>query len=276
MNDDRHSDPTIARYDSGVIVRAHRSAPLLLVALAVLLGGCMGSGEIPTRISGQIVGSNEEGLGPGLVMIEWGPVHDGAYQLGGHIDESGRFSIDLPRGGTWGLHLFVDDYQYVPVEIEIMEHQQIVLTNPMVAWGVWMDLTGQHSWPTQPDDSTLTRMPEDETTEDNPVLESVTLAWEGDLLHVAADVSDPDDDLSRMVLMWDETTGAGSALEKPGPPDDQNNYPQGIWETSFFADFDDDDGDDDLHIPGESELHFVVSDNLCNDTQILKMPIPDR
>ena len=106
---------------------ACRSASRALVALAVLLCGCVGSGELTARISGQMVGTNEVAIGPGLVMVEAGPVHDGAYILGGHVDEAGRFSIDLPGAGTYGLHLFVDDYQYLPAQIEITEHQQIVL-----------------------------------------------------------------------------------------------------------------------------------------------------
>ena len=246
----------------------HCSISWVLAAGMALLCGCVGSGELTARISGQMVGTNEVALGPGLIMIEAGPVHDGAYILGGHVDEAGRFSVDLPGAGTYGLHLFVDGYQYLPAEIEVTEHQQVVLTSPMIAWGVWMDLSGQHSWPTQPDDATLTRMPEDETVEDNPVLESVSLAWNGDILEVTADVSDPDDDLSRMVLMWDETTDAGYALVAPGPPDNRNNFPQGTWDTSFFA--------DERHVPGESMLRFVVSDNLCNDSPILYLPLPER
>lgn len=238
------------------------------MTLVAILGGCVGSGEVPPRISGQIVGINDDALGPGLLMVEAGHVHDGAYILGVHIDESGRFSLELPGAGIYGLHLFVDGYQYLPAEIEVEEHQQIVLTSPMIAWGVWMDLTGEHSWPTQPDDATLTRMPSDETEEDNPVLEAVSLAWDGDLLRVTAEVSDPDDDLSRMVLMWDETTGAGYGLNWPSAPDDDGNFPQGTWELSLL--------EDELHVPGESMLRFVVSDNLCNDSPILYLPLPER
>ncbi len=258
------------RYDPQVpaVVRVSRSARWFIPAVLTLLAACVGSGQVPERISGQIVGADEQGLGPGLIMIEAGPVHDGAYILGRGIDESGRFSVDLPGGGTYGLHLFVDDYQYLPAEIEVAEHQQIVLTSPMIAWGVWMDLTGEHSWPTQPDDSTLTRMPEDEIVEDNPVLEDISMAWDGDVLQLEVVVSDPDDDLSRMVLVWDVATGAGYGFNAPGPPDDRNNYPQGTWSLTLFQ--------DDLHVPGESELCFVVSDNLCNDTPIVCRPLPER
>ena len=247
--------------------RTARVASLALVLLTASLLGCPGSGNIPTRLSGQIVGEAEQPLGPRLLMIEAGHVHDGAYILGAHINEYGRFSVDLPGAGTYGLHLFVDGYQYLPAEIVIEEHQQIVLTSPMIAWGVWMDLTGQHAWPTQPDDATLTRMPTDETVEDNPVLEGITAAWTGEFLEFTADVSDPDDDLSRMVLMWDETTKAGYALVPPEGPDDRNNYPQGTWEMSIYA--------DELHEPG-SMMRFVVSDNLCNDTPIVYVPLPER
>lgn len=248
--------------------RACRSVAPLLAVLTALLVGCPGDGNIPTQISGQIVDENESPLGPGLIMIESGNVHDGAYILGGHIDASGRFSVELPGAGTYGLHLFVDDYQYVPAEIEIEEHQQIVLTSPMISWGVWMDLSGQHAWPTQPDDSTLTRMPVDENAADNPLLDSVAVAWDGDILRITAEVSDPDDDLSRMVLMYDEATGVGYSFVAPGPADDRNNFPQGTWVLDLYG--------SDLHVPGESMLQFVVSDNLCNDTPLLYVPVPER
>jgi len=250
------------------VVRASRPSVWACLALTALLGGCVGSGEVPARISGQVVGTYEEAIGPGLIMIEAGHVHDGAYVLGAHIDESGRFTVELPGAGLYGLHIFVDGYQYLPAEIEVQEHQQIVLTSPMIAWGVWMDLTGQHSWPTQPDDATLTRMPEDESPDDNPVLEDMQIAWAGDVLELTAEVSDPDGDLSRMVLAWDETTGAAYALTPPGPPDDRNNFPDGTWTSSFFSDPE--------HEPGVSQMRFVVSDNLCNDTDILYLTIPER
>lgn len=270
MTSNRHCAAVARRYDPPVpaVARSLRSPGWLAPALLSLITACVGSGELPARISGQIVGADEQGLGPGLILIEAGPVHDGAYILGRAIDESGRFTVDLPGGGTYGLHLFVDDYQYLPAEIEIADHQQIVLTSPMIAWGVWMDLTGEHSWPTQPDDATLTRMPEDEIVEDNPVLEGVQMAWEGDVLQITAEVSDPDDDLSRMVLVHDEATGAGYGLNAPAPADDRGNYPQGTWSLTLFA--------DDLHVPGESRLCFVVSDNLCNDTPITCLPLPER
>lgn len=239
-----------------------------LLGLLPLVCACVGTGDVPARISGQVVGTFEVAIGPGLVMVEAGQVHDGAYILGGHIDESGRFTIELPGEGTYGLHIFVDGYQYLPAEIEVQEHQQIVLTSPMIAWGVWMDLTGQHAWPTQPDDATLIGMPIDETEEDNPVLEDVSMAWEGEILQITATVSDPDDDLSRMVLAWDEATGAGYGLRWPGSPDDDGNFPQGTWEFGVF--------EDEEHVPGESLMRFVVSDNLCNDSPILYVPIPER
>lgn len=260
-----------------VALPAPRSA---LLALLVLLLGCVGTGDLATRLSGQVVGTNEMAIGPGVVMIEIGNVHDGAYCCGGLIDESGRFSIELkPGANRYGIHLFVDGYQYLPAQIDVLEHQQIILTNPMIAWGVWMDLTGQHSWPTQPDDATLTRMPEDETKDDNPVLEDAQITWDGDLLVLTAEVTDPDGDLSRMVLAWDETTGASYALTAPGPADDRNNYPNGTWTTDFFAKLeldDDDPPDTKLHEPGVSQIQFVVSDNMCNDTDILYLTIPER
>ncbi|HJN77495.1 MAG TPA: hypothetical protein QGF58_26475 [Myxococcota bacterium] len=231
--------------------------------LALLLSGCVGSGEIPARVSGQIVDEYEAPLGPGLVMIEFGPVHDGAYQLGALIDDDGRFTVDLPSGGTWGLHLFTDGYQYLPAEITIEDHQQVILTSMMISWGVWMDLTGEPSWPTQPTDATLVRMPVDETIDDNPVMDEVSVEDAGDgYLELTADVWDPDEDLSRMVLAYDSATGTGYALNPPEAPDTKGNYPDGTYSTLAIEDSE----------LGDGPWYFVVSDNMCNDTDIWILP----
>lgn len=233
-----------------------------------LATGCVGSGDLQTRVSGRIVDVDENPLGPGLVLIERGPVHNGAYELGALIDDEGRWSADLPSGGTWGIHLFADLYQYVPIEITIAEHQQVVIRNQMADWGTWMDFTGQTTWPTQPEDDTLLRMPLDDKTTDNPVLADISMAWEGDLLRVTADVTDPDDDLSRMILAYDTVTGAGYSLNPPSPPDALGNFPQGTYEMLVYGSPD--------HVPGESQWMFVVSDSLCNETPITFVTLPER
>ncbi len=236
-----------------------------MTALIALLA-CVGDGKISARISGQIVDEYERPLGPGLIMIESGPVHAGAYQLGGLIDEDGRYSVDLPAGGTWGLHLFTDGYQYLPAEITIEDHQQVILTSMMISWGVWMDLTGEPSWPTQPTDATLVGMPVDETVDDNPVLEDAFITAVGsDYLELTAEVWDPDGDLSRMVLAYDPGTGGGYALNSPEAPDAQGNYADGTFTALVTV-----DPDRDPDLP----WYFVVSDNMCNDTDILVVPMP--
>lgn len=233
-----------------------------------LSAGCVGSGELQTRVSGRIVDADENPLGPGLVLLERGPVHAGAYELGALIDDQGRWTADLPEGGTWGLHLFRDDYQYVPIEITIADHQQVVIRNTMADWGTWMDFTGQTTWPAQPSDDTLLRMPWDDNVADNPVINGITMAWEGDLLHITEDVSDPDSDLSRMVLAYDTVTGGGYALNPPSPPDADGNYPNGTYEMLVYGSPD--------YVPGQSQWEFVVSDNLCNDTPIQFVTVPER
>lgn len=261
-------------------------APTVPLLLAFVLLGCPGSGDIGERVSGQIVGEDWEGLGPGIVMVERGPVHAGAYRQCTEIDDSGRWSIELWDGpGTYGLHLFTEwnGYQYLPVEIEIEEDQQIILTNVMIAWGVWMDLSGENSWPTQPDDAALTLMPPDDDQTDNPIMHSVSFAYsdiEPDLVELTMDVSDPDGDLSRMQLACNPATGAGMAFNEPSPPDDQGHYPDGTYTASTYLDLDCEPdpetglGADVCDVPGESEWYFIVSDNMCNDTDVRKLVLP--
>ena len=253
--------------------------PLLL---AFVLLGCPGSGEIGERVSGHIVGDDNQGLGPGIVMVEKGPVHAGAYTQCTTIDESGRWTVDLWDGpGTYGLHIFTEwnGYQYLPVEIEVEQDQQIILTNVMIAWGVWMDLSGENSWPTQPDDATLTLMPLDDDQSDNPIMHSVSIEYPAsELMEITMEVSDPTDDLSRMQLACNTATGAGLALNPPAPPDDQGNYPQGTYVSSAYLDLDCEPEEDEevgrCDVPGESVWYFIVSDNMCNDTDVRSLVLP--
>ena len=243
----------------------------LCCTLAALISatGCVGSGAVSNQLSGHIVGESERPIGPGLVMIERGKVHEGAYELGTLIGPDGRFTTQLPSGGTWGIHLFHDVYQYLPMEITVDDHQQVVLTNMMVAWGVWLDLTGLPTWPDQPADATLIRMPWDDNVNDNPTLSNIEMKYASDsLMEITADVDDPDGDLSRMILAHDPATGAGYAMNPPAPPDDQGNYPSGTYSLKVFL--------DERHRPGESKWYFVVSDNLCNNTPIIEVTMPPR
>ncbi len=231
--------------------------------------GCVGTGELEASVSGQIVGIDYGALGPGLVLIETGAIHEGAYQYGAYIGDDGRFTRYLPVGGEYGLHLFADGYQYLPIGIEIDDNQQVVLTSTMVAWGVWMDLTGQPTWPTQPSDDRLIRMPWDDIVEDNPVIDEVSIEWlDSETLQLTAEVWDPDGDLSRMILAYDHTTGAGMTLNPPGPPDSRGDYPDGTYTAMALVDAE--------HVRGESLWSFVVSDNMCNDTKIWEMVLPER
>ncbi len=239
------------------------------LVVAGAISGCVGSGELAVRVSGQIVGIDERPLGPGLVLVERGKVHEGSYELGTLIDEQGHFVFELPEGGTWGLHVFHDDYQYLPIEITVGDHQQVTLTSGMVAWGVWMDLTGLPTWPPQPGDETLIRMPYDDVADDNPVIDDIGFQYlDGGLVEVHVDTHDPNGDLSRMVLAYDADTGAGYALNPPAPPDEHGNYPNGHYTMKFYL------GDED--VPGQTPWYFVVSDNMCNNTPIHRVVLPPR
>jgi len=244
--------------------------PLVGLAIAACTSACVGSGDLPAQVSGQIVGDDESPIGPGLVLIERGKVHEGSYQTGALIGPDGRWTAKLSEGGTWGLHLFYNEtYTYLPVEITIDDHQQVVLSSTQVAWGSWMDLTGQPTWPDQPADANLIRMPFDDNLDDNPSIKSVNMAYRGqDLLDITLDVDDPNGDLSRMILAYDPATHNGFALSPPGPPDAQGNYPNGIYTLTVFV--------EDVHVPGQSKWYFIVSDNLCNNSPISVVTMPSR
>lgn len=238
-----------------------------IVCLLVFQIGCVGSGEVPTQVSGRMVGDDEKPIGPGIVFIERGKVHEGTYEVGGLIDAEGRFTIELPSGGVWGIHIFHDDYSYLPAEFTMEAHQQIVLTSPMISWGVWLDLTGLPTWPDQPADPALIRMPWDDNADDNPTLSNLKMTWaSGDLLDVSIDAQDPDNDLSRMILAYNHATGAGYAMNPPGPPNEKGYYPNGTYTLKVYR--------DERDVPGESQWFFIVSDDLCNNSPILKAVLP--
>lgn len=244
-----------------------KAASWLMCALVALLASCVGSGELPATLSGQVVGDDGRPLGPGLVLVERGKVHAGAYEGGALIDKNGKFSVALPGGGTWGVHLFNDNYSYLPVEVTIDPNQQVVLTNMMVSWGVWMDQTGQPTWPNQPDDTRLVRMPTDDSKADNPQIFDIVMTYpKPGMFQITAQVSDPTGDLSRMVLAYDETTGGGYAMNPPSPPDAKGNYPAGKYTLTVFV--------DPRHVPGTSKWQLVVSDNMCNNTPIQHVVMP--
>ncbi len=250
-------------------IRPNAFAPvrrLGALILAATLTACVGTGDVGAGFSGQIVGEDGMPLGPGLVLVEKGPVHAGVYQTGGLIDDLGRFHVDLPSGGTWGIHVFHSDYQYLPLEITIDDHQDVQLTSMMVAWGVWLDLTGQPTWPDQPTDSRLIRMPVDDDKTDNPALDNVQFRYIDEYIEISAHYSDPDGDLSRMELVYDPTTGNGFRLSEPSAPDAKGNYPDGTYVQLIPR--------DPAHVPGVSKFHFVVSDNMCNNPQLQVHTLP--
>lgn len=239
----------------------------MALAVALSMTACVGSGDVPTRISGRMVGEDERPIGPGLVLLERGHVHEGKYARGGRIDESGHFEIEIPDAGVWGIHIFHDDFSYLPAEFVIEPNQQLVLTSPMVAWGDWMDRTGLPTWPDQPADPALIRMPADEDPADNPTLRDLKMTWEdSELLTITVVAEDPDNDLSRMILGHNTATGEGFALNPPAAPDASGKFPNGTYTLQVYR--------DERDRPGESLWFFIVSDELCNNSPILEATLP--
>ena len=252
---------------------------LILVGWSVAAGcvgaGCVGDGEINPAVSGQIVGADERPLGPGLTIFERGPVHEGQYETGSVIGEDGKFVVDLPVGGKWGIHIFHDDYFYMPAEVTLEENEQVILTSVFVLWGYWMEVTGQPSWPDQPTDATKIALLIDDDPSDNPVISDIQFTYTGtelspgqEVMDISMNVFDPDEDMSRMALVFDPSTGGGFAMNPPSPPDANGNYPNGVYTLSVII--------NENHVPGESEWKFVASDNVCNNSPILTLTMPPR
>jgi hypothetical protein len=56
----------------------------------------------------------------GIVMLEEGKLFRGHFRRGGIVDEEGRFAVEVPQGGRWGLHGYADGHIYHPEAITVV------------------------------------------------------------------------------------------------------------------------------------------------------------
>jgi hypothetical protein len=136
----------------------------LLIGLTAL-PACVGSGDVPASVSGQIVGDDERPIGPGLIMVEKGMVHQGAYRTGGIIDEDGRFTVELSAVAP-GVCISTHEPTLYPGRITI-ETSRSPAQHQMAGAPA-----GPHRQPTWPmaGRRPLIRMPFDDNLADNPFI----------------------------------------------------------------------------------------------------------
>jgi len=234
--------------------RRMRWAPILG---AVLVAGCVDLGDGPhPGVSGRVTATN------GFVFLERGQVQLGTFERAGLIGPDGRFQVDLPVGGTWGVHLYFDDYFYLPLQVEVAEDAITPVEQPSIAWGIVRQGVSWAGSGIQPDDRGVLAMIPDDEASDNPSLQGASVALIGeDLFEATVDVFDPNEDLSRQILAGNSATGIGVALNPPSAPR-ENMYPNGTYHAV-------------LPVPAEEAdtgtWFFVAADHNCSNSALLRL-----
>jgi len=207
----------------------------LMVALAV-----PPDATAATVIMGTV--KNEAGKPlPGLALLEKGEIHNNVWDRGTLVGADGRFRIELPTGGQYGLHVYSSGYIYSPQAVR-------------VETGTTLEVS-------------ITLVPEP-TRANDPVIKKVGFfPWEarqGRVTFVKLEVSDPNDDLGPQVMAFNAASGRVFAMDPPRKVRNlKANFPQGVYQV---------EADTSKASINPRDWHFVVADHQCNTTDILSFP----
>jgi hypothetical protein len=196
-----------------------------------------------TVVAGTMV--NAQGLPlSGIVMLEQGKLFRGHFRRGGVVDDQGRFAVDVPDGGQWGLHGYADGYIYHPESITVVPGR-----------------INRYRWV----------LPVDKEPQDNPSIRSITLTPDpvpGVTVTITVDAFDPGLRLSEQVLALNARTGDAFAMAPPeqprwGRPFEGKLYPNGIYRATYGP------------LPPGSEVSdwvFVLANEDCSISRISRAP----
>ena len=207
----------------------------LMVALAV-----PPDATAATVIMGTV--KNEAGKPlPGLALLEKGEIHNNVWDRGTLVGADGRFRIELPTGGQYGLHVYSSGYIYSPEAVKVETGKTLevkVVLDPEPIRG------------------------------NTPVIKKAGFfPWEarqGKVTFVKVDVEDPNGDLGPQVLALNAATGRAYAMDPPKRITDlKANFPNGIYQLEV---------DTSKGPINPRDWHFVVADHQCNTTDILSFP----
>lgn len=197
-----------------------------------------GSGK-DTLISGQMQAVNNGPLA-GVIVIEDGRLYGKNFKYGGAVDEHGRFSVKVPKGGDYGLHLYATDYIYYPLSVKVK--------------------TGE-------DNRFTFIMPPNAAPKDAPVISQVSFKLRSevpDKVVIRLSVHDPNHNLSHQVLGTNIVTQEGFVFSPPKfvfPW--TRDYPEGVYTLTY----------DTRGRPFDPlEWYFVAADNRCYNSPVLRHP----
>jgi hypothetical protein len=215
--------------------------------VTVLVWGALGLGlGLPPEAGGAtvITGTVTSKAGqpvPGLALLEKGEIHNNVWDRGALVDASGRFRIEVPTGGQYGLHVYSSGFIYKPQAVR-------------VETGTTLEVT-------------VVLVPEPTRANDPLIRRAGFFPWaerQGRVTFVKLDVSDPNNDLGPQVLAFDAATGRAFAMQPPRRVRDlKANFPQGVYQLEV---------DTSIAPINPRAWHFVVADHQCNTTDILSFP----
>ncbi len=208
---------------------------LLSVVLALAAAG-----EARTAITGTVKSKAGQPL-PGLALLEKGEIHNNVWDRGVLVDANGHFTIELPEGGQYGLHVYASGYIYSPQAVRVEAGKTLEVS--------------------------VTLVPEPTRANDPVIKRAGFFPWEarqGKVTFVKLDVSDPNDDLGPQVMAFNAAAGRVYAMEPPRKVRTlKANFPQGVYQLEI----------DTSQVPiNPRDWHFVVADHQCNTTDILSFP----
>jgi len=202
--------------------------------------GLAAAGEAGTAIVGNVKNKAGRPLA-GLALLEKGEIHANVWDRGTLVDADGRFRIELPEGGQFGLHVYASGYIYSPQAVRVATGRTLEVSVTLV------------SEPTRANDPVIKR--------------AGFFPWEarqGKVTFVKLDVADPNGDLGPQVMAFDASTGRVYAMDPPQAVRNlKANFPQGVYQVGIDTSR--------ARIEPRS-WHFVVADHQCNTTDILSFP----
>src|ERR671919_1721460 len=194
--------------------------------------------EAATMITGTLRTKDGQPLA-GLALLEKGEIHNNRWDRGVSADASGRFRVELPEGGQYGLHVYASGYIYKPTPVKVETGKTLEVEVVLVPE------------PTRANDPVIKRV------------EFATARTKGKAV-VKMEVTDPNGDLGPQVMAFNAATGQVFAMDPPRWVWSlKSNYPNGVYQLEV----------DSAKAPGDPrQWHFVVADHKCNTTDILSFP----
>ncbi len=217
-----------------------RTPFITLLGFCVVAFGLLLEANAATIISGTV--KNEAGKPlAGLALLEKGEIHNNKWDRGTLVGADGRFRIELPEGGQYGLHVYSSGYIYSPEAVKVetgktLEVKVVLEPEPTRANTPVIKRAGFFPWGER----------------------------QGKVTFVKLDVADPNGDLGPQILALNAATGRAYAMDPPTRVRDlKSNFPNGVYQLEV----------DTSKAPiNPRDWHFVVADHGCNTTDILSFP----